>query len=1037
MKSYCSKFNKRTPALLLAFVMLVTTFSLGASAAFANNAEDPVSAERAVWGGDFDPAAALAKQGPYDPGKYYVWYNGNFFTEADPADFDYGAADRKPGKIISANKKINSYLGAYAIVTKGQYIELVAKGAGDLASLATEIGTAAAPGANAEWVDLKGATVVPGLNEAHMHFTSTGTLANQIDIFWKSKAGILAAVEAEARRLQALGIPTTQWIVSRGWLQTLGGDWNVPHPDSVMNWPTRWELDTVTKDLGPEFNYPVRLGHASGHGAWYNTAAMESSRWAYDPEHPPTTPIVGGEIIINDKGQAIGILTDTAAFSAPGSTAAETRAGIFAAEDQCFSYGLTSVMDAGSSISTFRMYEDAYKGQLQDFTGRFLKIRMDMELSDGTNAIRDFKNEVAGRERADEYGRLIGDFGERLTVRAIKWFMDGALGVRTAGMIDPYTDDPDGVGDIGMRRTYAASKTIQERTVRNGWQSSAHAIGDLANRHFIDTYLETKDQILKDATAVEAEDPAEAARLRALVADDRHRPEHYQIVSILEKDKIGGKNDIERAIEAGMVLSMQFKHGTTDMAAAEDRIGPDRIRGAYAWRSIIDLGGIIANGTDSSVELLNPFHNLYAAVTRVSLFGTIGRQSPAGKAIDVEKFKLEYEPGTRNFTEDSGWYADQRLTRAEALHYSTWGGAYASFEEKLKGTLRPGYLADFVVLDRAYFDRSACYDVEIKELNSVMTVLGGEIVYTMDTPVITTAGTVPAEVGEAYSSAQTAKGTENFVWSIVSADPELDWLNIDEYKGTLSGIPTCTGTYKVTVQAENYLGSDTKELTIEIGAVVKVKLGVAEVSGIEGDVEYTLSIGGAQDVLDIEFVFEVDSSMLSWKGLDTLNGFTTVDGIAWRSMGGDIWRGTATIAYPAGDSVGFTTVGDTVIAKLVFAPRALGDAAVKLLGFKAVGYVDGVTQYLDSIIVTGEATTFIDKLIYSKYDLNKDGVVDALDLGIMLLYCGFDKDSLNWDTLVKVNDSKGKGVTASMCDVNEDGVIDMLDLLDLFIHYTK
>ncbi|MCL1810213.1 MAG: dockerin type I domain-containing protein, partial [Clostridiales bacterium] len=114
-----------------------------------------------------------------------------------------------------------------------------------------------------------------------------------------------------------------------------------------------------------------------------------------------------------------------------------------------------------------------------------------------------------------------------------------------------------------------------------------------------------------------------------------------------------------------------------------------------------------------------------------------------------------------------------------------------------------------------------------------------------------------------------------------------------------------------------------------------------------------------------------------------------------------------------------------------------GDTTINLTGFRAVVLEDEQTAFIESVIIAGEAVTNIDQRVFSKYDLNRDNKVDALDLGIMLLYCGFDSDSPNWETLVKVNDSKGKGVTASMCDVNSDGVIDMLDLLDLFIHYTK
>ena len=218
---------------------------------------------------------------------------------------------------------------------------------------------------------------------------------------------------------------------------------------------------------------------------------------------------------------------------------------------------------------------------------------------------------------------------------------------------------------------------------------------------------------------------------------------------------------------------------------------------------------------------------------------------------------------------------------------------------------------------------------------------------------------------------------------------------------------------------------------------VAVSIDTAAVSDIEGDVEYILSVSDAVDLLAVELELEVDGSMLAFKGVETVAGFTGVNGIAWKSLGGNVWRGTVTLGYPAGSDTGFSAFLPTDVAKFVFAPRAEGFATVKLTGIAAVGLVCGETHYIDAVIASGEATTEIEQLVFSKYDLNKDNKVDALDLGIMLLYCGFDEDSPSWGTLVKVNDSKGKPVTASMCDVNGDGVIDMLDLLDLFIHYTK
>ncbi|MCL1809858.1 MAG: dockerin type I domain-containing protein [Clostridiales bacterium] len=269
------------------------------------------------------------------------------------------------------------------------------------------------------------------------------------------------------------------------------------------------------------------------------------------------------------------------------------------------------------------------------------------------------------------------------------------------------------------------------------------------------------------------------------------------------------------------------------------------------------------------------------------------------------------------------------------------------------------------------------------------------------------------------------------------ADPA--WKDIPAGdKVTVFDVNNSGGEYYLHWYVENSKGVASQG---NLGPYVKVPVGITlsapEVSGIENDVVYTLSLSRAGNVLDLELEFVVDGNMLAFMDIEPLNGFERIDGISWKSLGGDVWKGSVTLGYPSGDGTGFTLKGTADIAKFVFAPRALGETTVELTSVKVAGLRNEVTAYIDFVIEAGKATTFIDKLVYSKYDLNKDGIVDALDLGIMLLYCGFDSDSPNWATLVKVKDSRGNGVTASMCDVNGDGMIDMLDLLDLFLHYTK
>ena len=229
-------------------------------------------------------------------------------------------------------------------------------------------------------------------------------------------------------------------------------------------------------------------------------------------------------------------------------------------------------------------------------------------------------------------------------------------------------------------------------------------------------------------------------------------------------------------------------------------------------------------------------------------------------------------------------------------------------------------------------------------------------------------------------------------------------------------------------------------IPLDVSNLSGVRAGIKTdaVSGIEGNVEYTLEVYGAENVLALELEFVVDGP-LAGIGVEGVNGFEPMSDIFWTYAGSGTWKGAVTMKYEAGgESTGFskpTKLAD--IAKFAFAPTAQGDATMELTGFRAVGLDGDTTHYLASRIAIPSATTTIEQLVWSKYDLNKDNTVDALDLGIMLLYVGFSADAAGWIDQVKVNDSRGRAVTASMCDVNGDGKIDMLDLLDLFIHYTK
>ncbi|MCL1809798.1 MAG: DUF4832 domain-containing protein [Clostridiales bacterium] len=251
--------------------------------------------------------------------------------------------------------------------------------------------------------------------------------------------------------------------------------------------------------------------------------------------------------------------------------------------------------------------------------------------------------------------------------------------------------------------------------------------------------------------------------------------------------------------------------------------------------------------------------------------------------------------------------------------------------------------------------------------------------------------------------------------------------------------PKETSANKRCVQLANHgiwnadLGANLIGQTTVIFDKVRVSVNTDTVSYINSDVVVALSLTGARDVLAVELEFEIDGSMLAGKGLVGLSGFESMNGILWVYEGDGKWSGTVTMALPSGATTGLTSDAPVDIARFIFTPKGFGNASMVLTSAKVVG-LDGTAVYQASTIENGAATTIVAK---SKYDLNRDGAVDALDLGIMLLYCGFDSDSPDWGALVKVNDAWGNGVTAVMCDVNGDGLIDMLDLLDLFIHYTK
>ena len=422
-----------------------------------------------------------------------------------------------------------------------------------------------------------------------------------------------------------------------GWV--LGRGWNqVLWP--VKEFPTAAHIDAVVTDR------PVWMRRIDGHAGWANSKALQIAGIDADTPDP-----VGGKIIRDSNGNATGVLIDNAMAliekHVPDPTRSDIREAYASAIDSLLALGITNVHDAGISKTEAEIYMSmADDGELG--------MRIYAMLSDTGVNLDAFPEPVRG------YGN------DHLDIAAVKLYSDGALGSRGAAMIEPYDDDPENRG-LPFYTQQQLDEFVRVAN-RKGFQVGIHAIGDLGNRMSLDAFARVQG--------------GKASPLR-------NRVEHAQIIAL---------EDIPRFAELGVIASMQPVHATSDMNMAEDRIGPQRIRGGYAWRRLLDSGAVIASGSDFPVELPNPFHGLYAAVAR---------QDRAGMP-------------------EGGWYADQSMTRAEALHSFTLGAAYAAHQETRLGSLERGKWADFIVVDRDYFQIPVG---EIDDIRVLQTWVGGKLVY--------------------------------------------------------------------------------------------------------------------------------------------------------------------------------------------------------------------------------------------------------------------------------------------------------------------
>jgi hypothetical protein len=481
-------------------------------------------------------------------------------------------------------------------------------------------------------IPLNGATVLPGLIDAHGHMAALGSFAlGRLDLSSAKSFDEFVAVIAEQVKAAKPGA----WIV--------GGRWDHESwPDRAL--PTHAKLSAVSPDN------PVWLTRVDGHAGLANAAAMKLAGVTRDTGVPR-----GGDILKDGAGEPTGIFLDNAedliAEHAQGPSASPADL-ILAAQKLCLAAGLTGVHDAGITPAEADVYKElADAGQL--------KLRVYALL--------------AGNYAIDYFTERAPLIGERFTLRSCKLYADGALGSRGAWLIDAYSDKP----TDAQGRPYTGFPVMQteflrrvaEDGLRRGYQVCTHAIGDRGNREALSAYA--------------------VALSRRPTEGHRFRVEHAQVLT---------SDDLARFKQLGVIASMQPTHCTSDLRWAEARLGPRRCAGAYAWARLLRSGAALALGSDFPVESHNPFLGLYAAVTRQDREG-----APAG-----------------------GWRPQERMTREEALRGFTLGSAYAAFEEDRKGTLEPGKLADFVVIDR---DVLTCDPLEIPHTRVLMTVIGGEIVH--------------------------------------------------------------------------------------------------------------------------------------------------------------------------------------------------------------------------------------------------------------------------------------------------------------------
>eukprot|EP01090_Pellita_catalonica_P010883 TRINITY_DN22338_c0_g1_i1.p1 TRINITY_DN22338_c0_g1~~TRINITY_DN22338_c0_g1_i1.p1 ORF type:complete len:563 (+),score=90.38 TRINITY_DN22338_c0_g1_i1:80-1690(+) len=490
--------------------------------------------------------------------------------------------------------------------------------------------------------------IFPGLIDSHTHIRNLGMSKFQVELF--DTTSVTEAVSRISDFIIENNLPPGSFIRGRGWDQTL---WN------PATFPTKADLDLIDGD------HYIWLRRVDGHAGWANSRAVLAAA----PSFPPNdTNPEGGTIIRNTTTlDPTGIFIDTAMTFIdsifPPATEAEERTALHLAAQECFRFGITQVHDAGMAPQTISLI----KTLIDEKVWNLRVYAMVSSSGDGGEAdnFNSTLNTFCAKEKLHMYGNGL------LTARAVKMVQDGALGSRGAAMIEAYSDEP-GYFGLTMRSQEALNELVLG-WVECGYQVGVHAIGDRANEMVLDSFENVADHGFD-------------------VPSLRFRVEHAQIVD--------GDQMIERFKEMNILASMQPAHMMTDMRFAEDRIGDERIKFAYAWKSFLNASVHLPFGSDVPVEPIDPRRGLHAAVTRQDEEGL-----PVG-----------------------GWYPLQRVSRQEALFGFTHAGAHASFQEDYVGSIKAGKYADWIVVDGDILDN----DVHLPDLQFLQTWVGGEFVYGTD-----------------------------------------------------------------------------------------------------------------------------------------------------------------------------------------------------------------------------------------------------------------------------------------------------------------